>query len=104
MKGARSKEAPVPVSFDVVEAIAREEAQQAKPQLPPASGDPDLSDKENASVKLEIVLTHVAFRLLHDTRCPHAAHELRKWCSEEDGRVSNRSLFSSHGNPVLEKR
>jgi hypothetical protein len=100
----------VPVAFEVVEAIAREssaaaqhEHEQQQPRPRPAAEDADAAERENASVKLEIVLTRIAFRLLHDTRCPKAAHELRAWATAEDGRVANRSLFLSDGALAVEQ-
>lgn len=87
------KDNTIPISFDrIAELVGHNE------DAPPENNA--AFELEHRSVLIERVLTDVAFRLLHETRCPAAAAELAPWTSSEG--YPNRSLFRGGWNPVLE--
>ena len=87
------------VSFDTLRSIADGDvATQPQQQQPPPPDGGAAEDREAAGVRLEIVLTHIAFRLLHEKRCPRAARALEGWQAPRG--VTNRGLFSGGGHPL----
>lgn len=103
MKGASRRDAGPPLSFDTLRELAGEEP-TGRRLPPPADAGPapagTVADPEAASVRLEIVLTHLAFRLRHERGCPVADRALAAWFPPRG--LPNRGLFSRGGPALLD--